>query len=443
MTTARRGGVLAVATGSAGQLGLAAVANLATSATLPADERGRYVFLVTALALTAPLAGLGSSVGLRRLLPHSDHPGALEHAYLRLTLGCAVAHGVLASAVLGLLGVADAVGGLRDAAAVAALGTGLVLTAQLVELWFARSDFRTGAVYATANALTTVAAAVATLITPTFGAAVTTQAGAMLTVNVVQLLHLRGRRAGEARPAREVPTGDVATGPPSARTLVRVGAPSLVLTGGLALAFRLDRILLGVIVGPVAVSVYSLAGSFAEMPRFVPASFGQVAYAEAANDRGRTPVRPHLVRAYRWSLPAVALAAVAGLLFVHAVDPVYLGAVVPLLLLLVGELLLVPFDVVMRMVLGGGRVGLSAVVGAGALVASAGVYWVAITVGGMLGAAVASLLVYAGVSAACLLLYRSRPPEMSTVSSVAASLTGTEHHPATKEGTDGRTVAAP
>jgi O-antigen/teichoic acid export membrane protein len=69
--------------------------------------------------------------------------------------------------------------------------------------------------------------------------------------------------------------------------------------------------------------------------------------------------------------------------------------------------LLVPFNVVMRMILGGGRVGTSAVIGGVAVVFSSAVYWVAIHQWGMYGAAGASVVVYGSVSVACLLLYRS------------------------------------
>lgn len=417
MSAERRGGVLAVATGSMGQIGLAAVANLATTTTLPPGERGRYVFLITALALSAPLAGLGSSVGLRRLLPHDDDPGALEKAYRRLTLLCALAHAVVATTVLAVLGVADAVRSAEDLAPVAVLAAGLVLNAQFIEHWFARSDFRTGAVYATANALAGLAAAGATVVVPTFQAAVWTQAVATLLINVTQLVHLT-RHAGPSRGARRM------------RDLIRVGAPSLVLTSGIALTFRLDRIILGAVAGPVAVSVYSLAGSFSEMPRFVPASFGQVAYAQAARESGRTPVRPHVLRAYLWMVPAGVLTCSAGVIFIHQLDPVYLQAVGPLLVLVAAEYLLVPFNVVMRMILGGGRVGASAVVGGVAVVFSSVVYWFAIHRWGMYGAAGASLVVYGGVSVVCLLLYRStKAKEKARESEIFAS----EHHNSTAD----------
>jgi O-antigen/teichoic acid export membrane protein len=143
------------------------------------------------------------------------------------------------------------------------------------------------------------------------------------------------------------------------------------------------------------------------MPRVVPASYGQVAYAQAAREHGRTPVRGYLVRAWTWMIAAVVVACVAGVWFVHRLDPVYLEAIAPLILLSVAEILLVPFGVVLRMILGGGRVGSTAVVGVVAAVLSAGAYWFAISAWGMLGAAGASILVYGGVSLACVVIYRS------------------------------------
>lgn len=395
---ANRGGVLAVATGSLSQIGLAAVANLATTTTLSASDRGRYIFLVTALAVTAPLAGLGTSVGLRRLLPTSPSPWSLQRTYLRITVRAAAVHALVAGTMLWLLGVADVIQSPTDLPPVVVLAGGLVLSAQFVEHWYARGDFRTGATYATANAVAAVAAAATTVVAPSVQAAVWTQAVVTALINVAQYIHLRRTGAGP-RPDE--------SGAVPARTLIRVGSPSLVLTSGIALTFRLDRLILGIVAGPTAVSVYSLGASFSEMPRFVPTSFGQVAYARAAESGGRAPVRPHVLSAYRWMLPASAATAVAGLVFISTLNPVYQEAVLPLFLLLLAEFALVPFGIVMRMILGGGRVGLSAVVGGVAVVLSAVIYYVAIVRIGMLGAAISSVIIYGSLSVVCLMIYRS------------------------------------
>jgi len=405
-----RSAILAVATGSASQIGLSALAALVTTLLLPVEDRGRYVLLVTVVAVTAPLAGLGSNVGLRRMLPTSLMPDRLESAYLRLSIGAAIVHGVVAPFLLLAVTRLALPRGMWEAVWVGLLTVTFTLSWQFVELWYARLRFKTGAAYATAGAATALAAACFAAVSPSFVGVVAVQALSGLVLHVVQLLHLHRSAPPAPGPSRDAvgsatDGGRVTTFRALATGMVGIGAPSLVMTAGMALTFRLDRVILGAMVGSQAVAVYALAGSFSELPRFIPASFGQVANGQAALSARRLPLSPHLVPATLLTLLAAVGAGAAGYLFILHADPTYRSALLPMLVLLGAELLLVPYSIVIRIILGGGRIKLSAGVGLVALAMSALTYWLGVSHFGLMGAAWASLVVYVSVSAASLALH--------------------------------------
>jgi len=390
--------VLAVAIGSAGQILLSATAALITTFLLPVDDRGRYVLLITVIAVTAPLAGAGSNVGLRRQLPQSASPAGLESSYLRLSVACAAIHGLLSPAVVWLVTSQAIPRTTAEAGAVALLGFTQVLAWQFVDLWYGRQDFRTGAVYATLNAFAALLAAATAAITPALPMILWVQALGTLLVQGWQGAHLYRTR----------PAGGIGPEPRSfvARRLVAVGAPSLIMTAGMSLTFRLDRLILGALSGPQSVAVYALAGSFSELPRFIPAAFGQVANGHAARSTRRLALRPYLLPSGVLTIAAALAAMLTGAFVIRHLGPRYEGAAPALIVLVVAELLLMPYSIVIRMILGGGRVHLSAGIGAAAIGLSLGLYWYAIARHGVMGAALASAVVYTGVSAICLFIHR-------------------------------------
>lgn len=392
--------ILAVASGSVSQIGIAALAGLVTTIALPVSDRGRYVLLITVLSVTAPLAGLGSNVGVRRLYPRHRDPGSLERSYLRLTAIAAGLHGALIVPLLLLFPGTRVVAGPGESLAVLVFGVSQVLSWQFVELWYARGDFKTGATFAAANAFTALLGAGAAIAAPSLLAVVTVQALSAAMLHTVQAARL----TASAPPRLTHPPPESTPG--IGKTLVRIGLPSLVMTAGMALTFRLDRLILGALSGSPAVAVYALSGSFSELPRFIPASFGQIANGKAASTARRLPLRPYLLPAFALTVPAAVAAGGAGYLFMHVVNGVYQASIWPMLVLLAAELALVPYSIVIRMILGGGRINLSAGVGVVALLLSASIYWVAIRQLGLSGAALGSLVVYAAVSVSCLIVHR-------------------------------------
>lgn len=393
--------VLAVALGSAGQIGLSVAAALVTTFLLPVSDRGRYVLMITVLAISAPLAGIGTNVGLRRERPTSTNPRTLETSYLKFSICCAFLHGFIAGPLLFLITREQVPRSLLELVGVGLVGVTQVLSWQFLELWFARLSFRVGAIYATLNSATMLFAAAWALAQPNFVTVVWAQALSGLILQATQLAHI-SRTLPAYKPAGRATERGVI------RRLARVGAPSLVMTAGMALAFRLDRLMLGVLSGAKPVAIYALAAGFSELPRFIPAAFGQIANGHAAQQRGRLPLRPYLLPSGILSIGAAAAAGAIGVFTIRHLDKEYHASVAPLIVLLVSELLLVPYSIVVRMILGGGRVHLSAAVGLVALGMSGLVYWFMIARFGLMGAAWGSLLVYTGVSVATLLVHRQQ-----------------------------------
>jgi hypothetical protein len=87
------------------------------------------------------------------------------------------------------------------------------------------------------------------------------------------------------------------------------------------------------------------------------------------------------------------------------IDPAYRDSILPLLVLLVAEVVLIPYSIVVRIILGGGLVQLSAWIGVVAIVLSGSLYSAAILTFSVTGAAAASVVVYASVSTACLVIH--------------------------------------
>lgn len=394
-----RGKVFAVAFGSTGQIGLYAAASLTTTFLLPAGDRGRYVLLMTVIAVTAPLAGIGTNVGLRRQRPTSAMPGLLESIYTKFSLKCALGHGLVIGPLLYVVTGGLAPLTLVEVIAVGLVGVTQVLNWQFVELWFARLNFRTGAIYSALNSLTMLVAAIWALVDPHFVSVVLAQGLASLALHVGQLFHITKTAETSAGTTLSESNGSMIW------RLARSGAPSIVMTAGLALAFRLDRLLLGFLAGAKPVAVYAMAASFAELPRFIPAAFGQLANGHAAQQRGRLGLRTYLLPSAVLGVVAAVGAGLIGFIAIGHLGSDYRSSKLPLVVLLVAEILLIPYSIVMRMILGGGRVELSAGIGLVSLASSALIYWFMINKAGVLGAAWASVMVYAVISASCIFVH--------------------------------------
>ncbi|WP_146179907.1 lipopolysaccharide biosynthesis protein [Micromonospora sp. RP3T] len=381
--------------------GYAATAML-SSALLGADGRGLMVLGVSIASLVALLVGLGTGAQLRARLPSADDPalrrrvlGAYTWASLgAVLLACTLAAGISAGSAR-LIDPAMAAPGYLVAIVVVSMAyTGLT---QLPDLWYATGSFRAGTVWASAvvcGGLLGMSAA--TRVDLSADALLLGQGTGMLVVCLAQVARMR--RAGLlpfARPADELPR------------LFRFGSRAMGLTVGLTVALRADRYVLGAFVDTAAIGVYSLAATLAEVPRLVPIALGQLVNRQAALGHGVDRVR----RASRMALVAAVAAALliggAGWLTIEPVFGPSFAAAVPLLgLMLVAEVAFTPFTITSRALLGAGRMTAAGALGIGGGLSALTAYLILIPLWGTVGAAVASLTVYTGLSVAGSVLVR-------------------------------------
>ena len=380
----------------------AATALLATIVLEPAG-RGVMVIAVTVCSIVGLLSTVGTGPALRALLARavSTARRRLLAGYLWCTLGgVAVAGAVSAGASVATAGAVDP--GLAEPlvlVAVAVFAGATVLLQQITDLWFADGRFRRGSVAAlVATAAGAAGVGAALMIERSPGALLLGQGVGTLVGCLAQVPPLAG-------------AGLLTAGRPRHRDLLdllRRGVGALGLTGGLAIALRADRYVLGLAAGPAAVGVYALAATLAEAARNLPIAIGQIYLRETALGAGAAALA-------RTSCAAVVGVGVAGGLVLAAApvvlplfEPAYAGAGGLLVVLVVGELCFAPFSVASRGLVGGGWTTAAGVLGtAGGLVA-VGAYAVGAVAFGALGTAVASVVVYAALSAAAYALLRAR-----------------------------------
>lgn len=390
------------------QAGFSAVAALMATRMLGPNDRGLMVLGLTIGGLFGGIGGLGTGAAFRIALPQWDVAGTREtlaSAYTWCSIGGAV------PAVAAAVGVTALSASLVDSG----LGTGLFLggtavftfsylmLTQVVEAWFADGRFHRGSLAAAAMngaglagvlvglALSTSAAVVLLAQGIGTGVAATYEIRALARVGLLDF----------SRPALRV-----------MGALLRKGVPALGLTVGIAVAFRADRYLLGTIAGAGAVGIYSLAATFSETARLLPGAIGQLLFRDIA--AGEVDARA--ARASRSArLGIVCSAAVAlpvGLAGWYAVGPVFgadfLAARPLLVVLLVAEVCFAPYAVASRGLMGGGWVQAACVLGIVGGVSAVACYAVAAHTAGAMGTAVASVLIYAGLSVAAWQLLRLR-----------------------------------
>jgi O-antigen/teichoic acid export membrane protein len=196
-------------------------------------------------------------------------------------------------------------------------------------------------------------------------------------------------------------------------SLVRIGIPAMGVNVGLAIVLRADRYLLGVMSGPAAVGVYSLAATLSEIPRVVPAATGQVLMREAAVGGGvavggGAAVAGRLLRIAVLGTTAGSLVggAAGWLLIPRIFGTEFEGARHLLLILLVAEVCFAPYALASRGLLGRGRTATAGSLGMIGAAFGVACYAICAQVGGAAGAAVGSIVVYGGLSAASWVLLR-------------------------------------
>ena len=187
---------------------------------------------------------------------------------------------------------------------------------------------------------------------------------------------------------------------PSLR-LLRRGAPALGLNAGQSLTFRLDRFVIGFLLGPAAVGIYVVAAAVSELLRLVPAAFGQVAFFRSALG---TLQPGELMRARRLLLlamipPLLLLAWFAPVLITFAFGSEFEGAVTPTRLLLIGELAIMSFQIDSRVLSGIGATTVAGISGMIGLTSVLVLDLMFIPPFGLIGAAWASVFAYIAMGA--------------------------------------------
>lgn len=381
------------------------VAALVATMALPPDERGVMVLVSTVTGVVVLLARAGTGAALRAQLPAATGPRerhVLLAAYLWVTVAAAgaAAGGALLALRVSAAVIDPAMAAAPVLVAVAVLAVAQTLLGQCNELFFADGEFRRGAGWSIA-AVTAGLGGI--LLGARLGSAawllLLLQGAGLLAVGVAQWYRLHRRRMVR-----------LAAPPwPAIARLVRMGTPSLGLIIGLTLAQRVDRYILGAVAGTAVVGVYSLAGTVSGVAGLLPSALGQLAFRDVSTGGGRA-------RSDRLIGIALGGAALAGvctgiggwLLLVPVFGAEFAPARWLLVPLLIAEICLAPYWVASRALLGGGWTRATGVVGAVSAVGALLLHGLSVPRWGMPGAAVAAVLLYAGLSCATVILLRRR-----------------------------------
>jgi O-antigen/teichoic acid export membrane protein len=183
--------------------------------------------------------------------------------------------------------------------------------------------------------------------------------------------------------------------------LLRLGRPGLVLNATQSVAFRGDRYLVGIFLGPAAVGTYSVAATLPELLRLVPYSLSEIVFTRSAADPTYTAARHEQVRRRCLALVGglgVVAAIAAPVLVPMVFTDAFRDAVAPLVVLVVAELAIGSFYLDARRLCGRGRIDRAAqAAGIGLAVVLLGDL-VLIPSYELIGAACASLLGYAAMA---------------------------------------------
>jgi O-antigen/teichoic acid export membrane protein len=386
------------------QAGFSAASALVATLVLGATDRGLMVVGLTVGSVVAFTGGLGTGVALRSRYPTCERHGrdSLVAAYTWLSLAASIAAPLVAvAAVAASAGLIDErLSEGRFLLAVAVYTGGQVLQVQLVDAWFADGRFgRAATTGATVTAAGFLAILIGLSLSSTPASLLLAQGLGALAACAVAAWRLHQSGLFRLRPIRFRVMA----------RMLRLGVPSLGLSAGLAIVMRADRYFLGVMAGPVAVGVYSLAGTISEMARLLPIATGQIMLHETSLGRGPASWVRFVRTALLVAAAGAALVGVVGWLLIPPVfGPEFGGAQDLLVILLVAEILFAPYAVASRGLLGGGWTRTAGMLGLVSAACAAVSYAVASHLAGAVGAAFASVGVYAILSAASWILLRRR-----------------------------------
>jgi O-antigen/teichoic acid export membrane protein len=405
MTGARQAGwrvVAVLSSASVVQAGANTMAALWATRALGATSRGDMVLGLTLVGVVSLVAGVGSGAAYRAQLPQAGaHRQHLATAYTAISVVSSLVTAALAGAAT--VASADVIDPSLGAApmvlAVMLSAFTQSLLAQTTDAWHADARFRRGArLAALAAAFGLVGLVAGGAVSPTAAAMLTGRSVAGLAVTVLSVVQLRAAmllRFG--RPARTYVRG-----------LIGTGSPTLGYSLGFSIALRADRFVLGVVAGPVAVTVYSTAATVSELARMVPQAVGQLL--------GRRIAEGAAVRQARWVALAggAVLASGAPLVLVSwwSIPVVFGPEILParhyLVLLLVAEFLYSPAEVAARGLIGGGWTWMVGVIGCVGSVLAVSAYCLLIPRWEIWGAVVASCGTYLVLSVVAVTALRRR-----------------------------------
>ncbi len=395
----RRRTDIALMTGSSAvQAAGAALSALLATVLLGPQSRGVMVVGLTIGGIAAVLAGLGTGAALRSRLPGAadvDERRALIVAYTWWSVAATALSAVLAvlASASAAIVIDPALGRVAPLGGIALATAAQTAVAQQNDAWFAAGRFAAGSAWAAAASLS----ALAGLVTAAFvhrGLVPLLVGQAAGTAVVAALAQHRLRRSGLAA-LRCSPRRTLA----ELWRIVRVGAPVLGTTLGFVVALRADRLVLGVVAGTTAVSLYSLAATLGEMPRLLPGSVGQVLLRDVALVGSAAPVRRARVVAFGLTTAASVVVAAVGWLLIVPVFGSEFGPARPVLvLLLAAEVCFVPYGLATRGLIGGGWTGAAGRLGGAGGLAAVALFAIAVPLWTMVGAGVASLVLYLALS---------------------------------------------
>lgn len=181
------------------------------------------------------------------------------------------------------------------------------------------------------------------------------------------------------------------------RLHVRRSLPALALTFFEAGVFKMDRLVVGILLAPAAVGVYSVAGTLSDLAMLVPVSLAQVLFSSVAQGRGTVRL---FRRVQQVNFGATAL---AGAVLFFGVPPVihrilgsaFDGAVSPMRILLLSGLAVAGYRLNITAVAASGHLATASVATAVGCGVDIVLCFVLVPFLGIDGAALASLIAYA------------------------------------------------
>lgn len=317
-------------------LALTAVA-VVTARRLGVTGRGTFVLFVTVGTFTSLAANLGVPVSGRVHLVSGPRPVALGD-YVGLCAVLALVSGLLSA---GVGATALPFAGVRVTAqatvAIGFYGAGLLASRCGVAALAAYGHNRSAANH---DAMGSVVRLVAILaVSQVDGVPVAAYLAALTFGDAFQVttsLMALWRRQHGVMPR---------VSPANWRLMVRSGIPGVGIGLWQSLAFRVDRYLVGVLLSPASVGIYSVAGTVTEAIRLPGYGLGQVIFNRLASGKAGAD---DLRRARRWCLVATVSGAAAVWLVAPSIVRIlfgkeFEGSIAPMRILLIAELALSSF----------------------------------------------------------------------------------------------------